>query len=365
MEEENKAPTEEPITEETPAAETPPEVASTESTPEPTPAPASEPEPKPKKKFPFLTILLIILALGSVVGTYFLIKANQKPEQITVQDELPPDEDKFLETSTEILFTGDNLPHVDAAIAIQPLMNAYLKNFTGQTPEQLNISYGDSHTSIVKLAYGYADLVISTAPTDEEIKTANSKGVEFEITKVVNDGFVFFVNKDNPVESVNLDNLPKIYTGEITNWKDLGGNDAAITAFQYPEGSYSQNGLRTLVMKDQDIKIPAIKSNPYDYYSYSYLDYIALYDNSPNALGYSSYHYANLMYKTDQNKYLAVNDVKPNYSTIHDESYPIINHYYIITRKGEQNENVALLKKAILSRRGQFVTSEAGYVTAQ
>ncbi len=92
------------------------------------------------------------------------------------------------------------------------------------------------------------------------------------------------------------------------------------------------------------------------------IDIVSDYNNGINAIGYSYYYYANVMYKNDNLKYLAVNGIKPEYSTIQDGSYPLLSAYYIVTRKGETNKNVAKLKDAMLSSRGQKVATEAGYV---
>ena len=203
--------------------------------------------------------------------------------------------------------------------------------------------------------------VLTREPSEEELALAAEKGIELEVTKVVNEGFAFFVNKNNPVSSASFDDIVKIYTGEITNWKDLGGNDAEIVAYQRPENSGSQTGLYNLVLKGKEVKIPTIKEQV-TLSMAGIIDYVASYDNAIDSIGYGFYYYVNTMYYNDNLKYLAINDVAPTYTTIQNETYPILSAYYIVTRKGDENENVALLKRAMLSRRGQYVASEAGYV---
>ena len=359
------APQAEPAPEEAPAEEPAPTEEPEESTPAETPAeaPATTDE-KPKKKFPWLAIIIIALALGSVVGVYFIIKANQKPEQVTVVDQPKETDPRFKADSKEILFTKDTLPRIDASLATQPLTDAFALNFTGKTTTDLGITYSNTHPGYVKLINNEADLIIVTEPSEDELKLAEEKGVELEVTKVVNEGFTFFVNKDNPVDNVKFDDLVKIYTGEITNWKDLDGNDAEIIAYQRPENSGSQTGLYNLVLKGKPVKIPTIKESV-ELTMAGIVDYVASYDNGLNSIGYGFYYYVNTMYYNENLKYLAVNGVKPTYETIQDGSYPILSAYYIVTRKGETNENVALLKQAMLSERGQKVASEAGYVPAK
>lgn len=316
---------------------------------------------KNKKKFPLVPVILIVLALCSAVSVFCLVRALQKPETVVVVNDLPEDDEKFLETSSEILFISENLPRIDASLATQPLTDAFIKNFTGKTTEELGIEYSNTHPGYVKLINNEADLIVVTEPSEEELALAAEKGIELEVTKVVNEGFAFFVNKDNPVSSVSFDDIVKIYTGEITSWKDLGGNDAEIVAYQRPENSGSQTGLYNLVLKGKEVKIPTIKEQV-TLSMAGIIDYVASYDNAIDSIGYGFYYYVNTMYYNDNLKYLAINDVAPTYTTIQNETYPILSAYYIVTRKGDENENVALLKRAMLSRRGQYVASEAGYV---
>ena len=68
---------------------------------------------------------------------------------------------------------------------------------------------------------------------------AKEKGVELEIVPIVKDAFVFFVNTENPVESLTLEQIQGIYTGNIKNWKDVGGDNERIVAYQRPANSGS------------------------------------------------------------------------------------------------------------------------------
>ena len=318
---------------------------------------------EPKKKSLAVPLLICLFAVLSVVGVFFAVKLLLPPEPVPApQEESVANELK--EDSTEILFTEETLPRVDASLATQPLVDAFLENFTGETSEELGVEYSNTHPGYVKLINNEADLIVVTEPSEGELELAAENDVELDVTKVVNEGFVFFVNKDNPVDSVTMEDLVKIYTGEITNWKELGGNDAEIIAYQRPENSGSQTGLYSLVLKGEKVKIPTVKESV-NLSMAGIVDYVASYENSIDAIGYGFYYYVNTMYYNSNLKYLAVDGVKPTYATISDSSYPILSAYYIVTRKGDENPNVAKLKEAMLSPRGQKVASEAGYVPAR
>lgn len=290
-------------------------------------------------------ILLLLMIISCIIAYYFLIVKSPKQEEI----------------SDEILYTQDSLPRVDASLATQPLVDAFILDFTGKTTEDLGVEYSNTDPAYTKLINNEADLIVVTEPSEDELKRAQDANVELEVTKVVNEGFVFFVNKDNKVDSLTLEQIRKIYSGEITNWSEVGGDDAEIIAYQRPENSGSQTGLYSLVMKG----IPVKARTPKEEVTLSMagiIEYVSDYENGLDAIGYSYYYYANEMYYNENLKYLGINGVKPTYETIKDESYPILTAYYIVTRKDETNENVLKLKEDMLSKRGQEVATKAGYV---
>ena len=181
-----------------------------------------------------------------------------------------------------------------------------------------------------------------------------------EVTPVVNEGFVFFTNVNNPVNGLSLKEIQDIYTDKITNWNQVGGDNAKIIAYQRPENSGSQTGMLSLVMKDKKIKEP--KMEEYIESMAGIIDAVANYDNSKDSIGYSYYYYATTMYGNENIKFLAVDGVSPNHDTIKDESYPLITAYYIVTLKGTENGAVSKVKKAMLESKGQEIARNAGYI---
>lgn len=301
-------------------------------------------EPKKTSIWGYI-VLIILMLISSALAYYLLIEKKEEPEVI----------------STDILYTEETFPRVDASLATQPLMDAFVLNFTGKTTEDLGVEYSNTDPAYTKLINNEAELIVVTEPSEDELKRAQDANVELEVTKVVNEGFVFFVNKDNKVDSLTFEEIRKIYSGEITNWKEVGGTDTEIIAYQRPENSGSQTGLYSLVMKGLPVKARTPKEEV-TLSMAGIIEYVSDYENGLDAIGYSYYYYANEMYYNENLKYLGINGIKPTYETIKDESYPILTAYYIVTRKNETNENVLKLKEDMLSKRGQEVATKAGYV---
>lgn len=285
-----------------------------------------------------LTIIVGVLILVALGFGLFLLLTNKDKENL--------DNKKY-----------DELVKIDASLATQPLTDAYIK---GLTNFNLKADYSNTDPAYTKLINKEVDLIVVTEPSKEELERAKNAGVELEVTPVVNEGFVFYTNVENSVNGLTLEQIQKIYTGEITNWKQVGGEDRNIIAYQRPVNSGSQTGILSLVMKGLKMKEPT--TTEYVETMAGIIDVVSNYENSKDAIGYSYYYYATTMYGNPKLKFLAVNGVTPNHDTIKNETYPLITAYYIVTLKGNESTTVKALKDTLLSTKGQKIAKEAGYV---
>lgn len=307
-------------------------------------------------------VSLVILAVIICIAIYFAIMAiyqmQMNEENISKKEEI----------TNEKLYNLENFPKIDASLATRPLTNAFVKNFTGlEEFDESVLNYSNTHPGYIKLINDEVDLIVVTEPSKEELELAKEKGVELEVIPVVKEGFVFYVNAQNKVENLSIEQIQKIYTGEIKNWKEVGGKDETIMAYQRPVNSGSQTGMLSLVMKGIPL-MEAPKENLVDT-MYEIVNLVSNYKNGKNSLGYSYYYYANTMFQTidkeisNNIKMLGINGVKPNNQTIKDNSYPFRTAYYIVINKADgENEPSRILAKHMLSARGQKVAEEAGYV---
>ena len=304
-----------------------------------------------------LVILAIIICIAMYIGVMWYYKKTQESKKSIVE-----------EISHEKLYDLATFPKIDASLATQPLTNAIVKDFTGgQDFDTSILKYSNTHPGYVKLINDEVDLIVVTEPSEEELELAKQKGVELEVIPVVKEGFVFYVNSQNPVESLTKEQIQKIYTGEITNWKEVGGQDEKIKAFQRPINSGSQTGMLSLVMKGLKL-MEAPKENLIGTME-EIINMVSSYQNGKNAIGYSYYYYATTMFETiDETvasniKLLSIDGVKPNNQTIQDSSYPFTTAYYIVINKADTEDDASrILANQLLSARGQKVAEEAGYV---
>lgn len=291
-----------------------------------------------------LIIIMILVVVACVVA--YLYFTNKKPETVKID---------------EPIFSLENYPKIDGSTATLPLAEAFKANFTGTNIDNIEVKHTKTHNAYLNLINGNTDLILVTYPSEEEQKLAQEKGVELEIVPIVKEAFVFFVNKENVVNNLTLEQIQDIYTGEITNWKEVGGTDSKILAFQRPENSGSQSGMLELVMKDKKIMQPNSETVAKE--MFDIINVISDYNNKDTAIGYSYYYYATTMFTSDNIKFLSVNGVKPTYDNIKNGLYGIQTAYYAVIRKDEEENSTARrLLEEMKSTRGQRVAKEAGYV---
>ncbi len=268
------------------------------------------------------------------------------------------------EPQKETLFaTTDDFPIMDGSTANLPLMAQVMADTCGVTLEEAQelVSCTTTPNAWLRLAQGDADILLVYEAADVTKKQLEGIGTALEITPIGRDALVFINNSDNPVKSLTEQQLLDIYTGTITNWKEVGGEDKEIVAYQRSEDSGSQSLFMKLLMKEITPMAAPTELKPTE--MGMLIDQLASYNNSANALGYSVFYYASYMYQQPGLKFLAVNDVEPSNETIADGSYPFLNEYYVVIRADEPADSPARkLQEWILSEDGRKAIETAGYI---
>lgn len=271
--------------------------------------------------------------------------------------------DKNSDTPPEPILTLENYPRMDGSTANLPLMSEVLSRTTGISKEEAENLTNCTMTpqSWHNLANGEADILLVYEAAEETKASLEQIGTELEITPIGNDALVFIVNEDNPINSLTTKQIQDIYTGRITNWKEVGGEDLEIVPFQRGSTSGSQSLFMKLIMTDES-PMEAPKELAPGLMG-ELIDAIASYNNSANAIGFSVYYYASYMYTQPGLKFIEVDGIMPTDETIADESYPHINPYFVAIRADEQENSPArTLRDWILSDEGTRAIEAAGYI---
>lgn len=271
------------------------------------------------------------------------------------------------------LMLSENLPAMDGATALFPVYSGFAK---AVYPKELLLDTVNEKRTTVRtntneflkcskttqayqnIVTGDADIIFAAAPSDEQEQFAKDSGVELVYTPIGKEAFVFFVNAKNPIENITLEEIQKIYSGEITDWSELGFKGyGEIKAFQRDEGSGSQSTLEK-VMEGKELITPP-KEDVIDAMG-GIIEQTTDYKNFKNAIGYSFRFYATEMVSNNQIKMLCINGAYPNLENIENSTYPLTSYFYAVTRS-DADENTLKLLEWIKGKQGQKIIEMTGY----
>jgi phosphate transport system substrate-binding protein len=242
---------------------------------------------------------------------------------------------------------------------------AWAENYMGAYPDvNIAVTGGGSGTGIAALINGTVDIAnASRAMKKEEIEAAKKNGFDPQEHTVARDAIAVVVHPSNPVQGLTIPQLADIYTGKITNWKEVGGEDLPIVLLSRESNSgtyvyFLENVIRqgkkselmfapdTLLMPSSEGISNEVRQNP-------------------NAIGYDG-----LGYVTSDQKVLAVAKdaasahVLPSAATVNDGTYPISRPLYMYTA-GEPQGVVKIYLDWILGPEGQAIVPTLGFVPLQ
>jgi ABC-type phosphate transport system, periplasmic component len=320
---------------------------------------------KPKVLYWILTLFFIICALmitGYEMNRGYEKSITMNDQGVDLEEYIPfKDNTKVIKLNEPSTFKiQSELPSIDGATALYPLYSAFVQATYPQKEYKFyNSEVKCSSTSIAydNLMNEKVDLIFAARPSKEEIEEAKSKGIEFKLTPIGREAFVFFVNAKNPVNVLSTAQIQDIYSGKITNWKDLGGTNQKIKAFQRPENSGSQTILQKF-MEGKNLVTPPkedIATGMGDI-----IEQTASYRNYDNAIGYSFRYFATEMVKNNRIRLLKVDGIYPDRDNIKNKTYPWVADFYAVTTHSS-NLHLKPFIDWILSSQGQYLVEKTGY----
>lgn len=209
---------------------------------------------------------------------------------------------------------------------------------------------------------GSAEVIFTTKLSADQQNEAKDKGVSLEQIPIAREGIVFTVHADNPVESLTQQQIKEIYSGQITNWAEVGGNDAPIVAYQRDKQSASHRFLMEFMGKTPLMAAPTVNQSDV---LFGLNPILAANDYGENAIGYATYLYDTAQYGEEASiKYIQIDEVTPSKNTMADGTYPLTMPVYAVFRADEpENGKVRTLVEWATSYNGQLALAEVGMVT--
>lgn len=218
-------------------------------------------------------------------------------------------------SNTETTLSGT--VSTDGSTSMEKVINSLGESFMAMNKD-VKFTYNPtgSGSGIQAVSEGRCDIGLSSRALKDDEKASGL--VE---TVVALDGIAIVVNPENPVSDLDIDTIAKIYTGEITNWKNVGGNDAEIVLIGREAGSGTRDGFESITdTKDACQYRQELTSTG---------DVINTVSQNPDAIGYAS-----LSAVGDSVKALTVGGVEATEATVKDGSYVVQRPFVLVTKEG-------------------------------
>lgn len=205
-----------------------------------------------------------------------------------------------------------------------------------------------SGTGIQAVSEGRCDIGLSSRSLKDEEKEQG-----LTETVLAYDGIAVIVNPDHPISDLSVETIAKIYKGEITNWKDVGGTDGEIVLIGREAGSGTRDGFESITETEDACK--------YRQELTSTGDVITTVAGNPNAIGYAS-----LASVSDSVKAVSVDGVMPSEETVKDGSYVIQRPFVLVTKEDKKlSEAAQKFFDYVTSDSASNIISKAGVVPAK
>ena len=240
-----------------------------------------------------------------------------------------------------------NAVATDGSTSMNKVIGALGEAFENETGITVTYNATGSGAGIQAVQEGRCDIGLASRNLKDEEK---AKGLEGTI--LAYDGIAIIVNPNNPVSDLDVETIAKIYTGEIKNWKEVGGNDAEIVLIGREAGSGTRDGFESITdTKDKCDYRQELTSTG---------DVITTVASNPGAIGYAS-----LASVKDTVKALTVGGVVASEETIKDGSYVVQRPFVLVTKKDAKlSENAQKFFDYITSEAANEIISGAGVVPA-
>jgi phosphate transport system substrate-binding protein len=280
--------------------------------------------------------LLIVSLLATVVGCQPSPPTAEPTEEVEEPTEETTEEEEPEEAEQQLQIAGSS--------TVQPLAQALAEVFMEQNPDvQIDVQGGGSSVGVKSAAEGTTPIGnASRALKDSEME----EYPDLIAHTIARDGIALAVHPDVPVDGLSTDQVRQIFSGEITNWSEVGGPDEPITVVSREEGSGTRGAFEDLVMGEDAVIVDTALLQP------SNGAVKTTVSSTPLSIGFLSFGYLD-----DSVKALAIDGVEATVENAGSGEYPVVRPLNMIT-KGEPTGLAKAFLGFIMSEEGQAVVAE-------
>lgn len=331
-----------------------------------------------------LTQAILLACAAVTVGSMGLIRFENKGTEITYDEITVTDlcsdpqlltvrSKNWEQIAADPLFISDtDLLHIYGVDETAAITAELARQFPGYSDDEIPdkiiyyrsgiMSSGYNGTSAFGNTTG-ARILLDTVPS-YIYSTKYKKDEPLNYVPVARDGLVFITHKSNPVDSLTAEQLRMIYFGDITNWKEVGGNDEKITIYRRNTNSSAQKALEKLVLNGgyimADTQSGYYTNEPFMHGATEHYERHAEYENYPASIGFTYGYYLERLYDSERIKILKIDGVYPDKDSITNGDYPFVTKYCAILT-GDNTERMAKIRDYLLTDEGQRIIEMAGF----
>ena len=273
-----------------------------------------------------MIIAVFVTAIVCIAGTYVLVGGSDGKN-----------------TNESITITGST--------TVQPLMAEFQEEFENYSDLVLNITGGGSGAGVTAAQNGTADIGMLS-------RDLKSSETGLTPTTIAKDGVVMLVDKNSGVKELSIEQLAKIYSGEYTNWNQVGGSDLSINPIIREDGSGTRECLDTILKT-----VPGFNTDNYNKYSTQASTGAMLIQvqSVKGAIGYANLGSVSSI-DTSKNNILTINGVDATADNVRNGTYELSRNLVLVT-KGEPKGSVEFFINWIMSPQGQSIVDAKGFVS--
>ena len=229
-----------------------------------------------------------------------------------------------------VIFVHNNKIKIEAASAFYPFTFSLIQNIYEQNDIVKLVSTTQAYNHIIN---GKTDIIIATAPSEEQKEMIKKSNVSLEYKTLYYEPLVIFLNKDNIIDNLSIEQIQDIYYGNSSNWN----------TYQLEKNNGSQTCFERIVKNNE------LGKNHYEINTMpKIIDEVA---SDKKGIGYAFYSYYSKMHLNDNVKTINVND-----KDIKDKDYPLLFEVYLIYRTDNNNENIFKILDWLETEKGQELT---------
>ena len=246
-----------------------------------------------------------------------------------------------------------NLPTINASSAFYPLSASIVESIYNKDSYSNELNYISTSQAYEKIINNQIDGIIVTEPSEEQKQMIENSNVNLKFVPFAKDALVFYINSNVNISSLTIDEIKKIYLGEISNWNEVNGEDSEIITYQLEKNNGSQTCFETIV-KDNSINKRHIEVNDMG----KIIKKAAL---NKNSISYAYNSFYTSVFNSSKLKLVNINQIEPSKENIISGKYPLMYDLYFVYDTNNSNENLKLIEEWLLSEQGQNLVKDMGF----